>query len=439
MALWGNKDAGIGTMGLGSHLSLNYATKVITGSGTTFGRVGAAKTGDVLIIGDRTSGTYFGEAVIASIASTVSCSVASTSGLSGAAIANVAVWKVKESPTYTAVDSGIGGTAGFGQASSLTFLPYKVYNDKAVAVAETCAGAGSVVGWGVSVISVTEADIDENTGAGIKVGDYFDTNTGPKYISAVNKFTGTALTAVGVGETVLRLCPGPGMAANGIGQDVIVTSQYVGNTVNIAGFGETIGNVSVASGSTENYIHVGNLAAHNLLAGDTVLTPNQHSALGIGTVDTTHNIVWLNTGSEHGGSLTVGMALTFLSNTIVTTNAGVSTAIAVGSAITVVGNSTCSYISLGATIDAAVTAGAAISISRYQGGRDAYVYGISTAGSQEAAATQYETGVGWVGVTTYVDNGGNLRVKKEILAELSGITTEDRAAFPAYPNVRQQA
>ena len=438
MALWGNKDAGIGTMGLGSHLSLNYATKVITGSGTTFGRVGAAKTGDVLIIGDRTSGTYFGEAVIASIASTVSCSVASTAGLSGAAIANVAVWKVKESPTYTAVDSGIGGTAGFGQASSLTFLPYKVYNDKAVAVAETCAGSGSVTGFGVSVISVTEADIDENTGAGIKVGDYFDTNTGPKVITAVNKFTGTALTAVGVGETVLRLCPGPGMAANGIGQDVIVTSQYVGDTTNIAGFGETTTTALVGQGATTNYYTISNLAAHNILPGDTMLTPVIASAVAIGTVNVGVNTVSLVAGAS-GGTVTAGMAITFLSNTIVTLNAGVSTAIAVGSAITVVGNSTCSYISLGATIDAAVTAGAAISISRYQGGRDAYVYGISTAGSQEASGTQYETGVGWVGVQTYVDNGGNLRVKKEILAELSGITTEDRAAFPAYPNVRQQA
>ena len=438
MALWGNKDAGIGTMGLGSHLSLNYATKVITGSGTTFGRVGAAKTGDVLIIGDRTSGTYFGEAVIASIASTTECSVASTAGLSGGAISNVAVWKVKESPTYTAVDSGIGGTAGFGQASSLTFLPYKVYNDKAVAVAETCAGSGSVTGFGVSVISVTEADIDENTGAGIKVGDYFDTDTGPKVITATNKFTGTALTAVGVGETVLRLCPGPGMAANGIGQDVIVTSQYVGDTTNIAGFGETTTTALVGQGSTTNYYTISNLAAHNILPGDTMLTPVIASAVAIGTVNVGVNTVSLVAGAS-GGTVTAGMAITFLSNTIVTLNAGVSTAIAVGSAITVVGNSTCSYISLGATIDAAVTAGAAISISRYQGGRDAYVYGISTAGSQEAAATQYETGVGWVGVTTYVDNGGNLRVKKEILAELSGITTEDRAAFPAYPNVRQQA
>ena len=169
-----------------------------------------------------------------------------------------------------------------------------------------------------------------------------------------------------------------------------------------------------------------------------MLTPVIASAVAIGTVNVGVNTVSLVAGAS-GGTVTAGMAITFLSNTIVTLNAGVSTAIAVGSAITVVGNSTCSYISLGATIDAAVTAGAAISISRYQGGRDAYVYGISTAGSQEAAATQYETGVGWVGVTTYVDNGGNLRVKKEILAELSGITTEDRAAFPAYPNVRQQA
>ena len=70
---------------------------------------------------------------------------------------------------------------------------------------------------------------------------------------------------------------------------------------------------------------------------------------------------------------------------------------------------------------------------------DSAVYGVASGGAGAASGTQYETGVGWVGVTTYMDNGGNLRVKKEILAELSGITTEDRAAFPAYPNVRQQA
>ena len=442
MALWGNKDAGIGTApaphATTATLSLDYYTKKLIGTATKFGTAGAAKTGDVLIIGDRTSGTYFGEAVIAGIGSTTVVTIGSTAGLNGAAISNVAVWKVKESPVYTAVDAGIGGTSGFGQASSLTYLPYKVYNDKAVAVAETCAGAGSVVGWGVSVISVTEADIDENTGAGIKVGDYFDTNTGPKVITATNKFTGTALTAVGVGETVLRFCPGPGMAANGIGQHVIVTSQYAGDTVNISGFGQTTLVAKVGQGATTNYVTIDNLAAHNILPGDTMLTPVIATAVAIGTVNAGVNTVSLVAGKS-SGTITAGMAITFFSNTIVTMSTGVSTAIAVGSAITVVGNSTCSYVSLGATIDAAVSAGAAISIARYQGGRDAYVYGISTAGSQEASGTQYETGVGWVGVQTYVDNGGNLRVKKEILAELSGITTEDRAAFPAYPNVRQQA
>ena len=70
---------------------------------------------------------------------------------------------------------------------------------------------------------------------------------------------------------------------------------------------------------------------------------------------------------------------------------------------------------------------------------DSSVYAVSAVESVEASGTQYETGVGWVGVTTYMGSDGNLRVKKEILAELSGITTEDRAAFPAYPNVRQQA
>ena len=62
----------------------------------------------------------------------------------------------------------------------------------------------------------------------------------------------------------------------------------------------------------------------------------------------------------------------------------------------------------------------------------ARVYGISTAGAQDANATTYEVGVGWVGVTTYVDNAGNLRVKKEILVAMSGIETGNT---PSYPNI----
>ena len=63
---------------------------------------------------------------------------------------------------------------------------------------------------------------------------------------------------------------------------------------------------------------------------------------------------------------------------------------------------------------------------------DSHVYGVAAGGAGAASGTQYETGVGWVGVTTYVDSGGNLRVKKEILCAMSGITTGNT---PTYPNI----
>jgi len=59
-------------------------------------------------------------------------------------------------------------------------------------------------------------------------------------------------------------------------------------------------------------------------------------------------------------------------------------------------------------------------------------YGVAAGGANDANGTAYETGVGWVGVTTYVDSSGNLRVKKEILVAMSGITTGNA---PTYPNI----
>ena len=64
------------------------------------------------------------------------------------------------------------------------------------------------------------------------------------------------------------------------------------------------------------------------------------------------------------------------------------------------------------------------------GTADKFVYGIGKTGSEAVAGTQFETGVGWVGITTYNDAGGNLRVKKEVLVAMSGIATGNRPAFP---------
>jgi hypothetical protein len=99
MALWGNNDA----VGAGGTVSLNYSTGVVTGTGTTFGQVGAAATGDVIRFGNR-SGTYFGDAVIVGIASTTQLTIGSTAGLSGASIAST-TFTVSQLPKYTILDS----------------------------------------------------------------------------------------------------------------------------------------------------------------------------------------------------------------------------------------------------------------------------------------------------------------------------------------------
>ena len=60
------------------------------------------------------------------------------------------------------------------------------------------------------------------------------------------------------------------------------------------------------------------------------------------------------------------------------------------------------------------------------------VYGISTDGSGASSGTAYEEGVGWVGIQTYMGTEGTLRVKKEVLVAMSGITTGNT---PSYPNI----
>ena len=425
MALWGSKDAGIGTMGLGSHLSLNYATKTITGSGTTFGRVGAAATGDILVIGSRVpGGTFYGTAVITSIASTTSLSIGSTAGLSGDAISNVALWKVNESPTYGPDDPAFSTRS---DADPTYFKYAEVEAQNAIALSDN-------LGVGVSVISVSSDNQGARLGAGIKVGDFYDTATsGDGAGIVVDKLDAaevTTIAAVAVGDTVFRFAPPPAFTTGMFIQDQPGT---------VAGIGSTTMTVNVASGATSNYLHIGNLAAHNLIAGDKVVTPKIATAVAIGTVDTTHNILWLTTGASHGGTITVGMAVTATSagsDTIITMSQGAAQVVNAGLGLTIPSTSGVGYVSLGATIPATISAGAGLSFTRYTGGFDNYIYGISNAQAGAALSTTMEVASsGWVGVQTYIDSQGNLRVKKETLVSMSGISTENRGPFPAYPNV----
>ena len=255
MALWGNND-NVGSIGT---VSLDYSNKVVsgwagtaTGLGVSFGETGYAQAGDIISFGQHGSGTYYGEAVILSIGSTLQLTIASTEALNGSAIAG-AEYQISQKPMYTIGDA-----------------TYNVKRD----------GAPSL---------------------------------GPI------ETTGTA------------------DAASGVGTDLV----FVSNTSSFL----SVGNVLVNDGN--------NLAVSAIAA---------------------------------------------------------------------------TTISLGTTISAAITAGDTLTFKEWEGGYDAYVYGVNQSGI--ATGTQFETGVGWVGVTTYNDNSGALRVKKEILVAMSGITTGNPDSYP---------
>ena len=105
MALWGNKDnQNIGAAG--TVFVSNWSTRTVTGSGTTFTNFAV---GDVIRFGDF-KGTYYGDAVIASIASTVSLTIGSTEGLDPnlgvfATGYGATTFVVSQLPVYTTSDS----------------------------------------------------------------------------------------------------------------------------------------------------------------------------------------------------------------------------------------------------------------------------------------------------------------------------------------------
>jgi len=103
MALWGNKD----DVYSGGTIAVDYATKVVTGTATTFT---ALTVGDVILIG---AGNTFGQAVVSGITSDTVISIASTQYLSGAAISGVD-WTASQRPKYLAGDSNWASTEIYG-------------------------------------------------------------------------------------------------------------------------------------------------------------------------------------------------------------------------------------------------------------------------------------------------------------------------------------
>ena len=203
MALWGNNDA----VGSDGTVSLNYSTGVVTGSGTTFGQTDAAQEGDVIRFGDR-AGTYFGDAVIISIASTTSLTIGSTAGLSGAAIAGTSFY-VSQLPKYTILDNTYSETRASGTST--------------VNVLNTATSAIAV--GGTTLIPVTSTE-------GVIVGDSLQ---GPT-------FSGTSISAVGLttlGGPQLTLVSAIGAGATvSAGAALTVTRQVGGYDAYVYGVAE---------------------------------------------------------------------------------------------------------------------------------------------------------------------------------------------------------
>ena len=150
MALWGNSDSIRG----GGQVYINYQTGIVTGTATTFGQTGAIQEGDVIRIGNRLpGGAYYGDAVVVSIASTISLTIGSTAGLSGAIVGAAGTEYVgSELPKSTVLDSKFSEKSGVGADDSFVYGVAKAGLDNAAGSTYAVAHAG----W-VGVTTYTDA------------------------------------------------------------------------------------------------------------------------------------------------------------------------------------------------------------------------------------------------------------------------------------------
>ena len=346
MALWGNNDNRTAT----GRVSLDKATGIVTGAnledignGTKFGETGEVQVGDIMRFGviDK-PGTYFGDAVVVSIASTTQLTIGSTLGLENAAIARTS-FTATQAPKSTVLDRS------FSENDNINDGAPEIKN-----LRKMTAHAGvSTTGVGASIVSLKT---HHRSHGGIKVGDFLENQ-------------GNNIKIIGVGTATFHV-----NFPSGIGSDRL----FVDGT--IAGLAKDT-RILVANDELHHPVTIG--------ATFFTITPVLASAVS------TNATILMDTNKEHekDHNFVIGLA---------------------------------------SSTTEAISEGDALQINRQMGGYSRNVYGVAKGGSQDAAGTVYETGVGWVGVTTYVDTEGNLRVKKEILVAMSGITTGNA---PSYPNI----
>ena len=420
MALWGNND----NVGSAGSVSLDYSNRVVSGWGTatgalvsgvaSFAQAGFAKTGDIISFGEHGSGTYYGEAVIVSIGSSMRLTIASTEALSGAHVGNDPAsnsrglngveYTISEKPTYTIGDA-----------------TYNVKRDSSASYNTLVTGT-NLAAVGINSHTV---EVDISSIPTLEVGDYLLNNSVSVPVIAIGIATAGAIATCITGDKVFRAEPpftiDDGNTTVGLGTTRPTISHVGFVTADVGGAG-----VAVPKGSA--VIPVKEILTYHIMAGDVV---NIGAAItNVAVASIAHTTVSL--ASTTPVNINVGTMISFSSSTfnVFETPGDNDETIAVGDSITYKGASgiNTDVVDLGGNLGAAVAADATLTFQRREGGYDAYVYGVNQSGI--ATGTQYQTGVGWVGVTTYLDNDNNLRVKKEILVAMSGITTGNQDAYP---------
>jgi hypothetical protein len=242
--------------------------------------------------------------------------------------------------------------------------------------------AGTVaVNFGTNTVTGT-AGVVTFTTAGIKTGDIITVGTGGTYGQAViTGFTSTTISIAGTANFISGITTIPAVSYN-INQQPIYT---LGDS--------SFNNKNDASASFVNFGVTGTATTN----------------AGIGT-----NVIPVVVGTK---DVIVGDAIVNNGNNLVISTIGATT------------------VSLASTISAGISTGDTLQFRRRTDGYFRDVFGVDRIEVGVAATTKYAVAhSGWVGIMTYIDTHGNLRVKSEVLVAGGILTTTDASDDARFPD-----
>ena len=187
----------------------------------------------------------------------------------------------------------------------------------------------------------------------------------------------------------------------------------------------------VSSGSWSN------ITTLTAIGADTVIKVNfsaltQNAAVGVSTVA-------INTGGINLGDTFQGNNICTAVNRIGLGTVGFAATIGYGlTSGNVIGFSrtTSNVVTGSASVVSIAATDISLRVTRSTGADKVYLAGVSTNGTDSSQGTIYAVDhAGWVGVTSYFDSAGNLRVKTETLVALSGIATGNNPVIGGDPAV----